>query len=92
MTSGRTTRNIARAKPVVRPTMRSVSSGSKFDRTTAATLASRIQPMASSTAAAVMVIAPSRVRVMASSIMIRPRTGNRGDGERHAEKKHEARP
>ena len=41
----------------------------------ALTTASSVQPVTSSIAAAVMAMAPSRVRVMPSSIMMRPRIG-----------------
>ena len=66
---------MASANATVSAAIRSVAHGLNWARTTAATAASRIHPVASSTAAAEIVMAPSRVRVMFNSIIMRPRMG-----------------
>ena len=60
---------------MVAPNMTSVRPRSNWLLTTAATDASSIQPMASSTAAPVMVMVPSWLRTILSSSKILPRTG-----------------
>ena len=53
-----------------------VINGLNFERTIAVTRARMIQPDASSTAAAVIVKEPKRVRAMLNSVSIRPKTGS----------------